>query len=165
MTVESFIYYFLLVQTFSVALLDIRDRKISNHWMIANMVIFIACVFIYPEVYSINYMTVLHSFSFIFAGFLLYSLKIMGAGDSKYLFSLFLLMPPTWLESAFVNLLLCTLTIGSFSLLTTIVKNFDEIMVCAKLGSAQGVKKCLGSKFPYAPVIFISWVWLGFKVL
>jgi prepilin peptidase CpaA len=158
-------YYFLLLQTFAVALLDIKHRKISNHWIAGNIVLFAVCLVMFPDSYALNFSTFLHSFSFILVGFILYLFKVMGAGDSKYLFSLFLLMPPQWVELAFFKLLICTMAIGGFSLFTTVVQNFDRIKVYARTGHTEGLRECLGSKFPYAPVIFISWAWLGFQVL
>jgi prepilin peptidase CpaA len=102
--------------------------------------------------------------TFLAVGFVLYLLKVMGAGDSKYLFSFFLLIPPAWLDTAFFDLLVCTMVIGSFSLFTTIAQNFQRMSLYARTGYIRGFRECLGTKFPFAPVIFISWAWLGIKV-
>ncbi len=51
--------------------------------------------------------------------------------------------------------------IGGFSLLTQIVQNFEKFTAHASIGNAEGVRECLGAKFPYAPVILMSWAWMG----
>ena len=147
-----------------VALVDVKTKKIANHWAILNICLYLLSLVIAAEVYTFSINHVLTAFAFMAVGFVLFMLNIMGAGDSKYLFSLFLLIPPVWVDQAFISLMICTMVIGGFSLFTSLVQNMEKIVVHARLGSAQGVRECLGGKFPFAPVIFFSWLVLGFKI-
>jgi len=158
---HSFLYCFILIQLFFVSLVDIRHRKISNQWIYLNIVLFLGFLFIFPQEYSLTTAKLLYSFAFIVVGFILFLMNLMGAGDSKYLFSIFLLIPPQWSDYVLYSLFLCTMTIGGFSLLITIVKNFEKLIIFARLGHRQGIRECLGSKFPFAPVILMSWLLFG----
>lgn len=162
--IEVLIYTFLCVQIFIVALYDIKYKKISNQWSILNISLFVAFLFLFPESYQLSMDTVFYSLTFLALGFVCYMLRLLGGGDSKYLFSLFLLTPYVWQDRLFYFLLISTMVIGGFSLLTSFVQNFEKIMVYAKSGYAKGIGECLGNKFPYAPVILMAWLWLGFHV-
>ena len=151
----------MFIQIFMVAINDVKHRKISNQWMILNIVFFIILLFIAPEHYQLSSETFFYSFTFLIVGFVGYFLRIMGPGDSKYLFSLFLVTPLLWHNSFFSVLLYSTCIIGGFSILTQIVQNHEKIVTYAKSGYAQGFRECLGAKFPYAPVILMAWVWMG----
>jgi prepilin peptidase CpaA len=85
----------------------------------------------------------------------------MGAGDSKYLFSLFLIIPSSWHMMAMYSLTICTLSIGVFSLLTTLAKNYEKIYYHLSVSEVKSAMSCFDRKFPFAPVIFISWLLLG----
>ena len=85
----------------------------------------------------------------------------MGGGDSKYLFSLFLIIPLQFHERMFEYLLYTTFIIGSFVLLTNLTSNLGQIVTSLKTGDYNEVKKYFGTKFAYAPVILIAWIWLG----
>ncbi|MDH4468719.1 MAG: hypothetical protein QE271_11735 [Bacteriovoracaceae bacterium] len=164
MSIEILVYSFLLVQAFFVSLVDIKHKMISNHWIYLNLACFGILFFLYPHIYSVSITPFLMASTFLAVGFVLYFLKVMGAGDSKYLFTFFLLIPPPWLDGAFFDLLVCTMVIGSFSLFTTIAQNFQRMSLYARTGYIRGFRECLGTKFPFAPVILISWAWLGIKV-
>jgi prepilin peptidase CpaA len=107
----------------------------------------------------------LYPLAFLIVGFGLYFLKIMGGGDSKYLSSLYLLVPFNYHEKVFIFLLYTTVIVGSSLLVFNVIKNFDRIIVLAKLQDVVGIKKIFGKKFTYAPVIFISWMWFGWQNL
>lgn len=160
----NFIYSFLLIQTLAVAIIDVKTRKISNQWLFINLGLFFISLWFAPEYYSLTFEHLLPAFAFFGVGFVLYLANVMGAGDSKYLFSLFLLIPGLWTYQAFTGLVICTFAIGLFSLFTSVVNNGEKILVYAKTGHIAGIKDCLGGKFPFAPVIFFSWVFLGFHL-
>ena len=164
MSMEFLVFLFLLVQSFFVSLVDIKHKKISNQWVYVNLIAFSTLLILYPQTYGASFTPFLMAATFLAVGFALYFLKVMGAGDSKYLFSFFMLIPPAWLDAAFFDLLVCTMVIGSFSLFTTIAQNYQRMSLYARTGYIRGFRECLGTKFPFAPVIFISWAWLGIKV-
>ncbi len=159
--VLTFVYAFMFIQIFMVAINDVKYRKISNQWMILNMTLFVALLFIAPEHYQLTTETFFYSLTFLLVGFVGFFLKIMGPGDSKYLFSLFLVTPLVWHNSFFSVLLYSTCIIGGFSILTQLAQNYEKIADYAKVGYSKGIRECMGSKFPYAPVILMSWAWMG----
>lgn len=161
---EVFVYGFLCLQIFLIALHDIKYKKISNQWSILNICLFVSFLFIFPESYQLSMDTVFYSLTFLGLGFIFYLFRLLGAGDSKYLFSLFLLTPYVWQDRLFYFLLISTMVIGGFSLLTSFVNNYEKIITYAKSGYAKGIGECLGDKFPYAPVILMAWLWLGVHV-
>jgi prepilin peptidase CpaA len=165
MNVQISIYIFLFCQIVLVAINDIKYRKISNQWFFLNVSLFIFGVVCLPGLYQFNSQTFLYSLVFLGVGLLGFALKIMGAGDSKYLFSLFLLTPQVWHDKSFNLLLISTMIIGGFSFITQFTQNYEKIISFSKSGYFLGVKECLGNKFPYAPVILMSWIWLGFYVI
>jgi prepilin peptidase CpaA len=88
---------------------------------------------------------------------------IMGGGDSKYLSSLYILVPLNMQETVFTYLLYATILVGSTLLLFNILKNLDIIIIHFKMRDIAGIKKIFGKKFTYAPVIFIAWMWFGWQ--
>ncbi len=90
-------------------------------------------------------------------------MNIMGGGDSKYLSSLYVLVPLGFQDTVFLYLLYTTVIVGSSLLLFNALKNFDKILLLVKIGDIDGIKKIFGKKFTYAPVIFIAWMWFGWQ--
>jgi prepilin peptidase CpaA len=101
--------------------------------------------------------------AFLIVGLGLFALNIMGGGDSKYLSSIYLLIPLGFQDTAFLYLLYTTVIVGSSLLLFNSLKNFDKIVLMLRIGDAKGIKKIFGKKFTYAPVIFIAWMWFGWQ--
>ncbi len=162
--IEFFIYSFICIQVVFVAIYDIKHKKISNQWSLLNLALFVSFLFIFPEMYQFKAETFLFSIVFIVVGFFGYLIRVVGAGDSKYLFSLFLLTPQIWHEKTFTLLFISTAIIGGFSIFTQVIQNYEKIVAYAKSGYMSGIRTCLGNKFPFAPVILMSWLWLGFYV-
>lgn len=161
---EILIYLYLLCQLVSVSIIDIKINKIPNYFPLANVITYVAFLLLLPSKYYVDFNSLFASVAFIVVGFVLFLLKIMGAGDSKYLFSLFLLIPNYWHDHAVNNLLVSTMLIGSFSLATTVIKNAQTIRNYAMSGHFKGIKELIGSKFPFSPVILLSWLWFGWQV-
>jgi prepilin peptidase CpaA len=158
------IYWLLVVELAWVAWGDVRTQKIPNFWSILNIVSFIFFLIFLPEIYPFAWGTFLYSSVFLAVGFVLFLLKIMGGGDSKFLFSFFLLIPVSLQARALILLLLSTVLIGSFLLLTNIGKNHEKIVAFIKTGYIKGIKECFGTKFSFAPVILLAWLWLGWEI-
>lgn len=158
------VYLFILIELLFVSWGDIKTNKIPNMWSLLNIIAFAMLLFISPGLYVLKIETFIFSITFLIIGFFLFLLKIMGGGDSKFLFTFFLLVPLVHQELTFHYLLLSTLIIGSFVFLTNIARNFEKITVNLKNKNYQEVKSCFGTKFSYAPVILITWIWVGWSL-
>ena len=157
------VFIFLSIQLLFVAYVDFKTSKISNIWLLINFIFFCVLTIVYPQAYIWNFKVLIFPVAFLFVGFGLFALNIMGGGDSKYLSSLYLLIPASFQEIVFLYLLYTTVIIGSSLLLFNALKNFDRIVLLVKMGDARGIRKIFGKKFTYAPVIFIAWMWFGWQ--
>ena len=157
------VFLFISIQLLVVAYVDFKTRKISNIWLLINFIFFCVLSLIFPDVYVWKLESLLFPMAFLGVGFILFILNIMGGGDSKYLSSLYLLIPVAFQEIAFLYLLYTTVIVGSSLLLFSALKNFDYIVVLSRTGDISGIKKIFGKKFTYAPVIFIAWMWFGWQ--
>jgi prepilin peptidase CpaA len=88
----------------------------------------------------------------------------MGPGDSKYLFSLFLLINKDLQLIFFLSLVYTTVMVGSILLLLHAIMNFDKIKKAILLMDFGQLKGVFGTKFTFAPIIFLSWVGFGWKI-
>jgi prepilin peptidase CpaA len=163
MKIPGIIYLFLLIELIFVALIDFKTKKISNLWSIINLCFFVLTFFIFPEQYLLSFNIFLIPVCILIGGFGLYLMKIMGAGDSKYLFTFFLLTPLTLHETAFVYLAQSTIIIGLCILTYNSIKNFSNFIFAIRTWDKALFKQIFGSKFTYAPVILFSWMWLGWE--
>lgn len=158
------VYLFVLIELVAVSYGDIRTNKIPNFWSLLNIVMFIVLLFVAPDFYSLSWQTFVYSFVFLGVGFVLFLLNIMGGGDSKFLFTFFLLLPVPVHEETLTHLLLSTILIGGFIFLQNLLKNFKVIVDAAKAYDLRTVKNCFGTKFSYAPVILVAWLWMGWTL-
>ena len=158
------IYLFILIELIFVSYGDIKTSKIPNMWSIMNIFVYPILLFIVPSAYFFEIGTFIYSFAFLFIGFILFLLKIMGAGDVKYLFSFFLLIPKSLQSETFSALLYSTVLIGLFVFITNFIKYSETIINSLKIKDFRTVKECFGTKFSYAPVILIAWLWIGWNL-
>ncbi len=158
------IYIFILIELLAVSILDLKFRKIRNIWVILNLFISSILFMIMPDLYLLELNSFQYSIVFILVGFILYLLKIMGGGDSKFLATIFLLIPASLQDRVFLWLLIITIIIGSLVFLNNIFQNFSGIIESFKHHNVQAVKNYFGKKFPYAPVILITWIWIGWEL-
>lgn len=156
---------FLGVELAIASYIDIKYRKISNYWSLLNIVLFFACLLVFPSLYSFTFSTFFYPLVFLGVGFILFTLKIMGGGDSKFLFSFFLLVPEAYHELFFLKLIYSTIAIGLYLLIYNTTKNFDRLVSAIRIMNVQSIKSVYGTKFAYAPVIAISWVAFSWDVL
>lgn len=163
MQIPGVLYIFLLIELVFVALIDIKTKKISNLWFIVNSFFFCLTFFIFPEQYILSLQLFVIPIGILIMGFLLYLLKIMGAGDAKYLFTFFLLTPLSSQEMVFVYLAQSTIIIGLCILAYNALKNGSDFLFALKTWDKVLFKKIFGTKFTYAPVILLSWMWLGWE--
>jgi len=157
------VYIFVAIQLLCVAYIDFKTKKISNVWILINSLFFIVLTFIFPNFYVWSIQAFFFPMAFLLVGFVLFILNIMGGGDSKYLASLYLLVPVDFQETTFIYLLYATILVGSTLLLFNLLKNLDIILIHFKMGDVAGIRRIFGKKFTYAPVIFIAWMWFGWQ--
>lgn len=157
------VFIFIGIQLLVVAYIDFKSRTISNVWSVINFIFFLVLLLVFPKLYDFSFKSFFFTFAFLFVGFVLYLLNIMGGGDSKYLSSIYLLIPVGLQELVFTYLLYSTVLVGSSLLLYNLLKNFDKIIYFLSVKDISGIKRIFGKKFTYAPVIFISWMWFGWK--
>lgn len=155
------IYLGILLELVFVSWKDIKTKKISNYWSIANILIFVILTFVLPEYYFWSWQTFLYSGVFLLIGFALFLLNIMGGGDSKFLFSFFLLIPMNLQEQSFFYLLVSTVVTGLMFFMMNFITHFKDLIRYLKIGDYKGVKSCFGSKFAFAPVILLAWLCVG----
>lgn len=159
------IYLFILIEVIFVTYLDIKYRKIKNIWSLLNMIVALSLFSLFPEMYLLTVASFQYSLVFIIVGFLLFQLKIMGGGDSKYLASFFLIIPSAIQDQVFFYLLISTIIIGALFFIKNIVTHWSTIVDSFRTHNLAGVKSCFGTKFAYAPVILIAWLFTGIKYL
>lgn len=158
------VYFAILCELIIVSWRDIKIQKISNWWSIANILIYFILIFVMPDFYFFKWQSFLYSGVFLVIGFGLFLLNIMGGGDSKYLFSFFLIVPLQFQERTFFFLLVSTLVTGSIFFLMNLITNFRNLVGYLKKNDYKGVKSCFGSKFAFAPVILLAWICLGIAI-
>jgi len=160
-----FIYCFIAVELIVIGYLDFKYKKIKNFWSLFNIFLFVVFTFIFSEYYSFHWKTFVWPLGFLFVGFGLFVLKIMGGGDSKFLFSFFLIIPEKIHDIFFLNLIYATFVVGLLMLIFNTVKNFDKLKVAYVYKNLSYVKDVYGTKFAYAPIIALSWILLGWDIL
>ena len=151
----------IFVELLLVAWIDFKTQKISNLWPLVNIVIAIILHITLKNYYPLAWETFIFPVGFIVIGFILFLLRIMGAGDSKYLASLFLIVPAEWHFLFFEKLILTTILIGSILLLFRVSKNYAQFKAYFISRYWVGLKELIKSRFSYAPVIFVAWILLG----
>jgi len=157
------LYFFLLIELVAVSYIDLLTKKISNAWFFLNILVFIFLLVFTSGLYDLNIDTFFYSTVFFAVGLFLFIFRIMGAGDSKYLVSLFILIPVNMQETALMCLLYTTIIIGGSHFIVNSIKNFDKIKEALREKKFDLLKGAYGKKFSFAPVILISWIWFGWK--
>ncbi len=157
------IYLFLLVELLFVGWIDYKTEKISNFWPIINIAFYSLFLLFIPQFYLFNLDTFLYPIVFLVVGFGLYAVRIVGAGDIKYLFSFFLLVPLKYQDTFFSFLLISTLAIGIFLFLYNTFRGFAKIKEALRFKNVAYIHKVYGKKFAYSPIIGFAWVWFGWS--
>lgn len=158
---NTIIFALILIQLLIVALIDFKTKKISNYWVVGNILLTVVCYIAFPYLYPFTWELFLFPVGFVVVGFILFLMGIMGAGDSKYLAALFGIIPVEFHLPFFEKLLLSTILIGSILLAYKTVINLKLIRAYLWSQYWQGLKDIIKSKFSYAPVILLAWLLLG----
>ncbi len=161
------LYIIILVQILLVAIIDLRTRKIWHFWHFFNIALFIAVHSLRPEYYSLDWMHWRYPLGMFVVGFLLFWIKIggtrvMGGGDGKYLTGIFLVTPTAYQPGYFESLLWVSILVASILLLLKLVKNL-KVVVQSLWIKQFNFKQFFGSRFPFAPLMVIAWIWFGLR--
>lgn len=157
----GWIYCLILVELVIVSWIDIKIKKISNFWLLANLVLTISFHFLFPDFYHFEWASLIFPLGWIVVGFVLYVIGIMGAGDSKFLASLFLMIPLKQHAGMLEKVLYSTVVVGFIMLAFKIGKDFKKIKAYALSTHWQGFKESIRSNFSFAPVVLLAWIMLG----
>ena len=157
----GWIYGVIFIQLLIVSWIDIKTKKISNLWFILNVAFSLVLHFVVPEAYPWQWAALVFPLGWIVVGFLLFLAGIMGAGDSKYLASLFLIIPIEHQAVMLEKLIYSTCVVGIVMLSIKIAKDFKKIKAYAFSTYWKGLVTSIRSSFSYAPVILLAWILLG----
>lgn len=160
----AFVFALVLLELLVVAWIDFKTHKISNNWSLLNISLGVVLYFTLGSLYPFSWEVLLFPLGFILIGFILFLMNIMGAGDSKFLASLFLLIPLEYHLLFFEKLVLSTIITGAFLLTYRIIRNSGKLKAYLISHYWEGVKLTLKSRFSYAPVIFMAWLILGLDI-
>ncbi len=153
------LYTLLLVELIFVSFIDIRTKKISNLWSLLHIVLFIGIQIYVNELPELTHF--IFPLGMIVVGFILFLFHVMGAGDSKYLASLFLLIPTPLHMPYMEKLLTVTIFVGTILLTMKFVKSAAKIKAYLMTFYFKALKDEINSRFSYAPVILVSWILFG----
>jgi prepilin peptidase CpaA len=155
------IFSVIAIELLIVAWFDLKKKKISNLWPLFNLALAIVFFVSFPTLYQWDYSLLLFPLGFIVGGFILFLMDIMGAGDSKYLASLFVVIPLDHQYLYFQKLVMMTLVVGSLLLLRSLISNYEKIRAYFNSHYWRGFKDIIRSRFSYAPVMLLAWLLLG----
>ncbi len=161
---KGWVLALILSELLCVSWIDIRIKKISNWWFLVHVAIFMIFYFLDPITYSLTMSTFFFPIGFLVIGFGLFWVGIMGAGDSKFLASFFLMIPSGFHLLMFEKLLYSTLTVGFVMLSFKIARDFRVIKAYALSTYWRGIVSSIRSRFSYAPVILLAWLMFGSEV-
>lgn len=155
------VFLLILCELLIVAWVDFKTCKISNKWILLNSLLALGFYLFLPEIYRFSWEIFVFPIGFIVGGFFLYLANIMGAGDSKFLASLFLMTPLEFHFSYFEKLAVSTIITGGILLLYRISINSGKLRAYLVNRYWEGIKATIKSRFSYAPVILLAWMLLG----
>ena len=161
MSISLPIFLYILIVLGFVSYLDLKYRKISNLWPVLNIVSFILMIIFFPELGFLK----LKSFSIpciiILIGIFLFRYNIMGGGDSKFLATMILLIHHESQLSFLYILSWVTAIFAVIRIIYLLLKNKkinrDNFLVLVP-------RTLSGKKFPYAPIILLSWIIFGWEI-
>lgn len=153
-----------LIELLIVSTVDLKKKKISNYWFLINVILAVIFHFAMKDTFPFSAEIFIFPVGWILGGFLLFLLNVMGAGDSKYLASLFLMVPVEYHMVLFGKLVSSTIIVGIILLTMKIIKDFKVIKAYTLASYWAGVREAIKSRFSYAPVILLAWILFGVDV-
>jgi prepilin peptidase CpaA len=156
-------YFGILLCLVAVAWIDFKTQKISNRWTLLNLIVFVGLLFLSP-LHPLTFSVLIYPALMLTVGFVLFVLNVMGAGDAKYLASLFLIIPFTWQAPFFELLALSTCLVASVLIIVNILRNYSKVIREIRNRNLKGLSSCFGTRFSYAPVILFAWLWFAIEL-
>lgn len=157
------VFVLVLAELIVVSWFDLKKKKISNYWPLLNIALSVAFHAAFPTLYPFSWEVMLFPVGFILIGFFLYLFHVMGAGDSKFLASLFLIVPLEYHLSFFSKIVTATIFVGAILILISLFKNGRKLRAYLIGQYWEGLKETIRSRFSYAPVILLAWLLLGIE--
>jgi prepilin peptidase CpaA len=154
-----YLYSVVLIQLLLISWIDLKTKRIYHLWPIFNF--FLGLGLLVGGVHPLAYQHFYFPLGMLIIGFIFFLFRIMGGGDSKYLASLFFITPFEYHYLLFEKLVLVTMIVGSLLLMMTVVRQGARIKAYFVGMYWQGFKDIIKSRFSYAPVILIAWLYLG----
>jgi len=161
---NPYIFILILSQLLIVSWIDIKTRTIANHWHLLNMACGLLAYFYLDQLYLFDWSLFILPIGFIFVGFVLFLAGVMGAGDSKYIAGLALVIPLRLHFLFFESLLYSTLLVGGILLTMKVIKDFKKIRAYIFSRYWLALRDIIRSEFSYAPVILIAWIFTGLRI-
>lgn len=155
------VYLFLVSQLIIVSYMDIKIKKVSNYWILFNGLLFVFCLFLFPNQYHFIFQTFILPIILLVFGFIFFKFGIMGAGDSKYLSSFYLLIPLSLQKEASIYCAYSIIAAGCLALIINTIKNTNNIIKAIKQSNISEIQGIYGNKIPFIPIVFLSWIWFG----
>ena len=155
---------FLFIELIVVSYCDFKSRHILNIWSVLNILLYCVFLIIFSDIYTPTISALVIPSMWIFVGFFLYKWNIMGAGDSKYLCTFFLLIPQAIQMEMLESLAYGTLLTGLPLLVFNVCKNIKSIILFLRTKDYLSLKGYFGKKITYIPVIFISYILFIIKI-
>jgi prepilin peptidase CpaA len=155
------VYSIILLELFPIVFFDIKYRKISNYWSLLNFVLFFILLFVFKEKYTVSLLMFKLPGIFLLAGLILYKLKMVGAGDVKYIFSLLFLVPLSYQGEYLTLLGFTSVAYAIVNIFIKYLREFDTFFFYLKTVNIKGMMKLTGKKVPFAPAMLMAWIWFG----
>lgn len=153
------IFIFLFIELLAITYIDLKYKKISNYWSIFNIILAVIFYLFLKEEFIFSWNIFIYPLAILVAGFLMFAIKIMGAGDAKFLFSFYLLIPYWGHYSFFTCLVVMTIIIALINIAFRVTINLKTVYEGFILKNYKNVFNIiLGKKMPYAPVILGAWI-------
>ncbi len=159
-SMKTWQFGFMTLELILVAYLDLKNKKISNLWSVFNLGI---ALILWPlgMLGVWDFEVLIFPVAFVVIGFFLFQWKIMGAGDSKFLATLFLCLPLSLHLILFERLLTATMMVGFILLMTRIFRDPVRFKSYFLSRHWSGIRDMIRSRFSYAPVMLLAWLLLG----
>lgn len=157
----NFVFILVMIELLIVGWIDFKTKKISNYWIILNLVLSVGLYSMASVDYHLGWNILIFPAGFIAGGFILFLLNVMGAGDSKFLASLFLLTPTEYQFILFEKIIVSTIFTGAILLSINFFRNRKVLIAFTINRHWRGIKDIIKSRFSYAPVISVAWILLG----
>lgn len=157
------LYLFVLVELLAVTFMDVKYKIISNYWLLLNMIFLFVLSNLFPQSYTLVWNHFLFSAAILCIGFFLFSIDIIGAGDIKYLTTLFLIIPSKDQKEIFLILNFTTIVVGFCLLIYKTATNFSQLQYAYYIKDRRLIQSIFHEKFSYSSVILLTWIIFGIK--